>query len=88
VKTPITIEDYKATLTPMLDMMVGASGHQPGDPKRAADAIVGVVESENPPLRLLLGNDAYQVAANKFSNLLATIEDLKAITVNTDFSNS
>jgi NAD(P)-dependent dehydrogenase (short-subunit alcohol dehydrogenase family) len=88
VKTPIAIEDYKATLTPMLDMMVGASGQQSGDPKRAADAIVGVVESENPPLRLLLGNDAYQVAVNKFSNLLTQIEEQKSITVGTDFSNS
>jgi NADP-dependent 3-hydroxy acid dehydrogenase YdfG len=88
VKTPIAIEDYKAALTPMLDMMVGASGQQPGDPKRAADAIVGVVESENPPLRLLLGNDSYQVAVNKFSNLLTQIEEQKSITVGTDFSNS
>jgi hypothetical protein len=86
VKTPIAIEDYKATLTPMLDMMVGASGQQSGDPKRAADAIVGVVESENPPLRLLLGNDAYQVAVNKFSNLLTQIEEQKTITMGTDFS--
>jgi hypothetical protein len=29
-----------------------------------------MAESQNPPLRLLLGNDAYQAAVNKFSNLL------------------
>jgi NADP-dependent 3-hydroxy acid dehydrogenase YdfG len=88
VKTSVAIEDYKATLTPMFDMMVGASGHQAGDPKRAADAIVGVVESEKPPLRLLLGNDAYQVAVNKFPNLLTLIEEQKTITTGTDFPKS
>lgn len=33
-------------------------GKQPGDPRKAAQAMIKVVESENPPLRLPLGEDA------------------------------
>jgi NADP-dependent 3-hydroxy acid dehydrogenase YdfG len=86
VKTRSVIADYQETLNPVFDMFASANGQQPGDPKKAAEAIIKVVESQNPPLRLLLGNDAYQVAVNKFSNLLASIEELKTITVNTDFA--
>jgi NAD(P)-dependent dehydrogenase (short-subunit alcohol dehydrogenase family) len=35
------------------------SGSQPGDPVRAAEAIIAAVEQPNPPLRLPLGNFAY-----------------------------
>ena len=35
-----------------------ADGKQPGDPAKAARAIVEIVALDNPPLRLLLGKDA------------------------------
>ena len=35
------------------------SGKQPGDPVRAAEAIIATVEAENSPLNLPLGNFAY-----------------------------
>jgi hypothetical protein len=57
-----------------------------GYPKKAAQAIINVVESPNPPPRLPLGNDAYQVAVNKFSNLLTQIEEQKTIAAGADFS--
>jgi NADP-dependent 3-hydroxy acid dehydrogenase YdfG len=85
VKTRPVIEDYKAMLTRMFDMTEAAQGQEPGDPKRVADAVLNVVESENPPLRLLLGNSAYMGAVNKFTNMLKNIEEFKDITVNADF---
>lgn len=36
-------------------------GKQPGDPERAADAIIAALEAEETPLRLPLGNDAVDV---------------------------
>jgi NADP-dependent 3-hydroxy acid dehydrogenase YdfG len=88
VKTRPVAADYQETLHQMFDMFASAQGQQPGDPKKAAEAVINVVESPNPPLRLLLGNDAYQVAVNKLSKSLAQIEEQKSITVNTDFSKS
>jgi NADP-dependent 3-hydroxy acid dehydrogenase YdfG len=86
IKTRPVIADYQETLNQMFNMFASANGQQPGDPQKAAEAIINVVETQNPPLRLLLGNDAYQVAVNKFSNLLTSIEESKSITANTDFS--
>jgi NAD(P)-dependent dehydrogenase (short-subunit alcohol dehydrogenase family) len=36
--------------------------NQPGDPERAAAALLRVVDDENPPLRLILGNGAFDIA--------------------------
>lgn len=41
------------------------NGNQPGDPVRAAAAIIKAVTAENPPLHLLLGRLAYDVANKK-----------------------
>ncbi|EEF22581.1 3-oxoacyl-[acyl-carrier-protein] reductase, putative, partial [Ricinus communis] len=51
-QAPQTIDAYTATAAARTEMIRGYSGKQPGDPVRAADAIVKAVESENPPLRL------------------------------------
>jgi NAD(P)-dependent dehydrogenase (short-subunit alcohol dehydrogenase family) len=37
------------------------SGSEPGDPERAAKALLDLVSSPNPPLRLVLGNMAFDV---------------------------
>jgi hypothetical protein len=39
-----------------------SNGSQPGDPARAARIIIDVVESPEPPRRLLLGSDAVELA--------------------------
>lgn len=65
-----TIEDYAGTAQKNKGDIRGYSGSQPGDPVRAAKAMIAVTEAENPPLRLLLG-----VAALKGARL--KIEELK-----------
>ena len=78
---------------PAYDSTVGATarfqrnynGKQPGDPKKAAQAIVQLTQERNPPLRLLLGSDAY-AAVEK--NDLARLEEAriwKGLSVSTDF---
>ena len=44
------------------------SGKQPGDPAKAAEAIIAAVESDTPPLRLLLGKYANDKARKKFAD--------------------
>ena len=64
-----TMEDYRETAGARLDMLRKASGNQPGDPVRAAKAIVNAVEADNPPLRLLLGKEALTNARKKIGEL-------------------
>ncbi|OUJ74072.1 SDR family NAD(P)-dependent oxidoreductase [Hymenobacter crusticola] len=45
------------------------NGNQPGDPQKAAELLIQVSESENPPVHLLLGEDAYQMAERKIETV-------------------
>lgn len=84
-QAPQTIDDYTATAKARTDMIRDHSGKQPGDPVRAADAIVLTVESKNPPLRLLLGQRALDNANLKIDTLRRDFDTWAEISVNTDF---
>jgi len=60
-------------------------GQQIGDPEKAAAAMISLASMPNPPLHLLLGNDAFQRANNKLESLQKEFRDWKAITISTDF---
>ncbi len=60
IKTPKRpIDAYAETAGARRRQIQDYSGSQPGDPVRAAEAIIATVEQPNPPLRLPLGNFAY-----------------------------
>ncbi len=63
-----------------------ANGTAPGDPKKAAQAMLKVMEQENPPLRLLLGNDALAMFRQKNEALVSNINALESVTTQTDFA--
>jgi NAD(P)-dependent dehydrogenase (short-subunit alcohol dehydrogenase family) len=50
--------DYDSTVGAMNRYRLETDGQQPGDPAKAAAAILTIVALDNPPLRLLLGKDA------------------------------
>lgn len=52
------LEAYRPVIQPTEDYLYGSDGKQPGDPAKAAQAMITVVESPDPPLRLMLGGDA------------------------------
>ncbi len=60
-------------------------GTQPGDPNRAAAAIVEAVESGNPPEILHLGSDALGAARQILQQELADLHAWERLTVSTDF---
>ena len=60
-----TIADYAETAGANQAAIRGYSGNQPGDPVRAAKAIVSAVESKEPPFNLLLGKAALKNARLK-----------------------
>ena len=81
----IVIEDYADTAGANKNNIRGYSGKQPGDPQRAAKAIVKAVESENPPLRLLLGVAALKGARNKLEQLKTDYDAWEETSINADF---
>ena len=61
------------------------SGKQPGDPVRAASAIIQAVEAPDPPLHLLLGKDALRLAREKLDALHRDFDTWQNVTVGADF---
>src|SRR5258706_5840657 len=61
------------------------NGVQPGDPKRAAAAILEIAGSEQPPLRLLLGSDAVRAAEEATRVRIEADKEWRDLSVSTDF---
>ena len=79
------IADYAETAGANQAAIRGYSGSQPGDPVRAAKAIVEAVESENPPLNLLLGRAALKNARFKLESLKQDFDAWAEVTEGADF---
>jgi len=67
--------EYDSTVGATARFQRAYNGKQPGDPKKAAQAIVRLTQERKPPLRLLLGSDAYNGAEK---NDLARLEEARA----------
>ncbi len=80
-----TIADYAETAGANQSAIRGYSGNQPGDPVRAAKAIVQAVESENPPLNLLLGRAALKNARLKLESLRQDFDAWAEVSEGADF---
>jgi NAD(P)-dependent dehydrogenase (short-subunit alcohol dehydrogenase family) len=50
--------EYAETVGPTREYVRTNHGQQPGDPDRAAEAIMVALDADEPPLRLVLGDDA------------------------------
>lgn len=77
----IEIEDYKGTAHTNQDAIRGNSGVQPGDPVRAAQAIMKIVETEDAPVRLFLGAGALKGIRNKMAEMQTDIDAWEETTV-------
>jgi NAD(P)-dependent dehydrogenase (short-subunit alcohol dehydrogenase family) len=82
---PTEIADYAETAGANRRSIRGYSGKQPGDPVRAAEAIIKAVESPEPPLHLLLGKAALSGARWKLDLLRRNFDAWEETTVNADF---
>lgn len=63
MSTPPVSQAYQGTVGAVASMLAEHNGSQTGDPAKAAKVILDLTELPDPPLRLLLGSDAVQVAA-------------------------
>ncbi len=66
--------EYADTVGPTREYVNGNDGLQPGDPMKAAQAILAALDSDEPPLRLVLGGDAID---NIHSRLDQLTEELR-----------
>lgn len=79
------IDDYRSTVGQNLKNIQSASGHQPGDPDRAAQIMYDIVREDNPPLHLPLGKAAVKGAREKFTELVQELEKVAALGESADF---
>lgn len=79
-----TIADYDALFGPIREAWVEKSGKQPGDPVKAAAAILTLIESTNPPAHLLLGSYALTLVRQKLAALNQEISQWEDLTCSTD----
>jgi len=79
------IDDYMATAGNVRIKVRESSGHQPGDPVRAVKALIKAVQSGQPPHHLLLGNDAFDGAMAKLSELHTEFAAGEAVARAADF---
>ncbi len=84
-ESALQIADYVATAGMVRSRVRAVSGKQPGDPVRAAQAIVNAVASGQPPHHLLLGNDAFDGAMSKLDDLRKDFMAGEAVARGADF---
>jgi NAD(P)-dependent dehydrogenase (short-subunit alcohol dehydrogenase family) len=80
------IDDYADGPAGQMRITAGERNHdQPGDPVKAAEAIIDVVESERPPVRLQLGNDTIAAVEAKLAHVQAELAQWRSVSQSTDF---
>ena len=77
------IEDYRASVGPTREAVDGMDGSQPGDPRKAARAILAALDAEETPLRLPLGSDAVEGIRDKLESVRAEIDAWEALALDT-----
>jgi len=84
VRSPRSISDYDPLFGPIRETREKRSGHQPGDPQKAARAILRLIDSPAPPASLLLGSDAVMYVREKLQQMSADIDAWEEISCSTD----
>ena len=80
------IADYDSTSGKFRRLLEAVDGKQPGDPARAAEAIIAAVESAAPPLRLVLGKYATDKVRKKLAATESELSAWQSVGVATEFS--
>jgi NAD(P)-dependent dehydrogenase (short-subunit alcohol dehydrogenase family) len=85
-RAPRSIADYDAVMDPLRAARQAKSGNQPGDPDKAAQALLRLIEAENPPIRLFLGDDALGLVTQKLEQMKADIAAWAPVSRSTSFA--
>ena len=85
VVTEARIDDYEGAARNAQRIMADHAGHEPGDPAKAAQAILAIAGTDDPPLQLLLGADAMLYATREVARYQAEIGRWAKLTLSTGF---
>ena len=77
-----SIEDYAERTRQTVAAWSGMNGLQAGDPAKLAEALIGLVTSEQPPVRWVAGADAVAGVEQKAKDLLAQVDDHRGLSSN------
>ncbi|QKW49114.1 oxidoreductase [Streptomyces buecherae] len=80
---PASIADYAAGAGPVRKALAEHDGRQPGDPAKAAKAIVDITEVAEPPLRLQLGADAIERVEAKLELVRRELDQWRHVALST-----
>jgi len=75
----VATPEYAQTVGPTRDYVRGNNGLQPGDPAKAASAILAVLDSKAPPLRLVLGEDAIENIRARIDQLSRELDEWEGV---------
>lgn len=85
IRSDRTLSEYDSIFDPVRKAREEKSGKQAGDPHKAAQALLTLVEADNPPVHLLLGKDALKLVREKIAGLQAEIHAWEQLSGSTDF---
>ncbi|WP_336157704.1 oxidoreductase [Amycolatopsis sp. VC5-11] len=84
VRAPRSIADYDALFDPIRTRRQALAGQGIGDPDRAGDAILRLLDVENPPVHLLLGSDALRLVTAGRQRVQEDFDAWQDLTLSTD----
>jgi len=87
MSTPPVSDPYKSVIEPIVGFQRQTDGRQPGDPARAAQVIIDITEVDDPPLHLLLGSDAVNIAATMAESLAASDAKWRKVSESINYDN-
>jgi NAD(P)-dependent dehydrogenase (short-subunit alcohol dehydrogenase family) len=82
---PDLLPDYAASVGPILKMLQGLEGRQEGDPRKIAELIVQLANSDEVPVRLILGVDAEKRVQQAEAARASEAQKWRHLTVSTVF---
>jgi hypothetical protein len=86
VRTEHSIEDYDPVFAPVRRARLAKDGKQPGDPVKAATVLLDLIDKVDPPVHLVLGDDALSVVRDKIAALSREIDAWESVSKSTGFS--
>ncbi len=82
------IADYSDTVGKMREFAAGRNHQQPGDPSKLAQALIQLVNTAHPPLRLPLGTDTLKRIAEKNAFVDAELAKWRTLSASTDYESA
>jgi hypothetical protein len=88
VAKPVTIDDYEESVGKALTWFENLAGNQPNDPRRVAQAVLDMLDADEPPLRLALGVEAVEGIRAKLDRQRRELDAWEPVSTATRFRDS